>query len=69
MVKNSKGDTFSSQELIWDESKKIFYSNQTVDILSVNGDFTRARDFKAPQDFSTYEMGPGTGEINSKGTL
>jgi len=69
VVKNSKGDTFSSQELIWDESKKIFYSTQTVDILSVNGDFTRAKDFKAPQDFSTYEMGPGTGEINSKGTL
>jgi len=69
VVKNSKGDTFSSQELIWDESKKIFYSNQMVDILSVNGDFTRAKDFKAPQDFSTYEMGPGSGEINSKGSL
>jgi hypothetical protein len=69
VVKNSKGDTFSSQELIWDESKKIFYSNQMVDILSVNGDFTRAKDFKAPQDFSTYEMGQGSGEINSKGSL
>jgi len=69
VVKNSKGDTFSSQELIWDESKKIFYSNQMVDILSINGDFTRAKDFKAPQDFSTYEMGPGSGEINSKGSL
>ncbi len=69
VVKNSKGDTFSSQELIWDESKKYFYSNQTVDILSVNGDFTRAVDFKAPQDFSTYEMGAGSGEINSKGAL
>jgi hypothetical protein len=69
VVKNSKGDTFSSQELIWDESKKIFYSNQMVDILSVNGDFTRAKDFQAPQDFSTYEMGQGSGEINSTGNL
>ena len=69
IVKNSKGDTFSSEELIWDESKKIFYSTQMVYVHSQDGNYTRAKNFKAPQDFSTYQMDDGNGEINSKGVL
>jgi len=66
VVKNSKGDTFSSQELIWDESKKIFYSNQRVYVKGVDGSIGEGINFKAPQDFSTYEMDSGNGVLNMK---
>jgi hypothetical protein len=66
VVKNSKGDTFSSQELIWDESKKYFYSNQRVYVKGVDGSIGEGINFKAPQDFSTYEMDSGNGELNMK---
>lgn len=66
VVKNAEGSTFSSQELIWDETKKIFYSSDFVDIKGVDGSSTRAKGFKAPEDFSTYEMGAGSAELNTK---
>ncbi|WP_293313504.1 hypothetical protein [Pedobacter sp. UBA5917] len=66
VVKNSKGDTFSSQELIWDESKKYFYSNQRVYVKGADGSIGEGINFKAPQDFSTYEMDSGNGELNMK---
>lgn len=31
---NTNGETFKSEELIWDENKKHFYSNQTVEITT-----------------------------------
>ncbi|TCD11485.1 hypothetical protein EZ449_04275 [Pedobacter frigidisoli] len=66
VVKNSKGDTFSSQELIWDEQKKIFYSTQRVYVKGIDGNVGDGINFKAPQDFSTYEMETGSGELNMK---
>ncbi|GGH14449.1 MULTISPECIES: hypothetical protein [Pedobacter] len=66
VVKNSKGDTFSSQELIWDESKKYFYSNQRVYVKGADGSIGEGINFKAPEDFSTYEMDSGNGELNMK---
>ncbi|WP_082489424.1 hypothetical protein [Pedobacter sp. Leaf176] len=62
IVKNAKGDTFSSEELIWDEAKKIFYSTQNVTIKTVDGNILNGVDFKAPQDFSTYEINTATGQ-------
>jgi len=66
IVKNSKGDTFSSEELIWDEAKKIFYSTQRVFVKSIDGSGGNGINFKAPQDFSTYSMDEGSGEVSSK---
>lgn len=62
IVKNAKGDTFSSEELIWDEAQKIFYSTQNVTIKTVDGNILNGVDFKAPQDFSTYEINTATGQ-------
>ncbi len=64
VVKNDKGDTFSSEELIWDEAKKIFYSTQRVFVKGVDGSVGDGINFKAPQDFSTYEMETGSGQLN-----
>ncbi|MCX2573989.1 LptA/OstA family protein [Pedobacter sandarakinus] len=66
VVKNSKGDTFSSEELIWDEAKKIFYSNQRVYVKGADGSLGDGINFKAPQDFSSYEMETGSGQLNMK---
>ncbi|QPH37805.1 hypothetical protein [Pedobacter endophyticus] len=66
VVKSAKGDTFSSEELIWDEQKKIFYSNQRVYVKGVDGNLGDGINFRAPQDFSTYEMETGSGELNMK---
>ncbi|GAA3982476.1 hypothetical protein GCM10022246_38050 [Pedobacter ginsengiterrae] len=62
IVKNAKGDTFSSEELIWDESKKIFYSTQNVTIKTTDGNILNGVDFEAPQDFSTYKINTATGQ-------
>ncbi|WP_316832370.1 hypothetical protein [Pedobacter aquatilis] len=62
IVKNAKGDTFSSEELIWDEAKKLFYSTQNVTVKSIDGNILNGVDFKAPQDFSTYEINTATGQ-------
>ncbi|WP_316802159.1 hypothetical protein [Pedobacter nototheniae] len=66
VVKNDKGDTFSSEELIWDEAKKIFYSTQRVYVKGADGNIGDGINFEAPQDFSTYKMDKGSGELNMK---
>lgn len=62
IVKNAKGDTFSSEELIWDESKKIFFSTTNVTIKTTDGNILNGVDFEAPQDFSTYKINTATGQ-------
>lgn len=66
VVNNNKGDTFSSEELIWDESKKIFYSTQRVYVKGIDGNLGNGINFEAPQDFSTYKMDSGSGQLNMK---
>lgn len=66
VVKNAEGSTFSSEELIWDETKKLFYSNLPVTVNRVNGDILQGMNFEAPQDFSTYKIRTGSGELSAK---
>ncbi|RZK14121.1 MAG: hypothetical protein EOO86_19160 [Pedobacter sp.] len=69
VVKNNKGDTFSSQELIWDEIKKIFYSTQRVYVKGADGSMGEGINFEAPQDFSTYTMESGNADLNMKESI
>ncbi|MET4082314.1 hypothetical protein ABIB40_002272 [Pedobacter sp. UYP30] len=69
VVKNSKGDTFSSEELIWDEAKKLFYSNLPVTVKTTDGNSVEGMDFEAPQDFSSYKITRGSGEVKLKDEL
>ena len=69
IVKNAKGDTFSSEELIWDEAKKLFYSKQKVVVKTIDGNILEGVDFEAPQDFSTYTFNQGTGQAVLKDAI
>lgn len=69
IVKNAKGDTFSSEELIWDEAKKLFYSKQKVVVKTIDGNVLEGIDFEAPQDFSTYTFNQGTGQAVLKDAI
>ncbi|PST84043.1 LPS export ABC transporter periplasmic protein LptC [Pedobacter yulinensis] len=70
VVKNAEGNTFTSEELIWDENKRLFYSNQRVKVFKPDGSFqAEGSYFEAPQDFSTYTMrsgGIGQGSISGE---
>lgn len=66
IVQNIKGDTFKSEELIWDEGKKLFYSNQRVYVTTPDGNNVDGMNFEAPQDFSSYRLTKGSGEVNMK---
>jgi LPS export ABC transporter protein LptC len=59
---NNKGETFRSEELIWDENQKRFYSNKVVNI-STNKATISGTSFWATEDFSYYEIVHGAGPI------
>lgn len=59
---NNKGETFRSEELIWDEKQKRFYSNKVVNI-STNKATISGTSFWATEDFSYYEIVQGAGPI------
>ena len=60
---NNRGETFKSEELIWDETKKRFYSNKLVSINS-KGNLLFGNSFWANEDFSYYEIVQSTGDLN-----
>ena len=60
VVTNIKGETFKSDELIWDETKRRFYSNKLVTITS-NQSVFYGTSFWANEDFSYYESAQSTG--------
>lgn len=66
---NAEGKTFKSEELIWDENLKRFYSNKFVTIQAPNQDAFYGPGFWANEDFSYYEITQGTGIITLKEDL
>lgn len=60
---NSKGEVFKSEELIWDEAKSQFYSNQMVSITSPKGDVLYGSGFTANENFSRYSVRQATGNM------
>ncbi len=65
---NAKGETFKSEELIWDENQKRFYSNKIVNITTV-GRTIMGTKFWSNEDFSYYEIAQGTGVFDVKDDL
>lgn len=59
---NAKGQTFKSEELIWDENLKKFYSNRVVTITTDKATIS-GTSFWANEDFSYYEIKQGAGPI------
>jgi len=66
VVTNIKGETFKSDELIWDETKKRFFSNQLVSITSKDN-VLHGTSFWANEDFSYYEIVQSTGDLRLTG--
>ncbi|MES3016305.1 MAG: LPS export ABC transporter periplasmic protein LptC [Bacteroidota bacterium] len=60
---NERGQTFKSEELIWDETKGRFFSNQLVSITS-QGNTLFGNNFWANQDFSYYEIVQASGDLS-----
>lgn len=47
--------TFTTEELTWDENKKMYFSPEGT-ILTKDGNKVTGTSFTAPQDFSTYSI-------------
>lgn len=48
---NSEGSVYKSDELIWDQEKKLFYSNKPVEMTKIGGDVYRGSSFKSDEKF------------------
>jgi LPS export ABC transporter protein LptC len=64
---NIKGDTFKSEELIWDENQRRFYSNLPVTITTEKTEI-HGPGFWANESFTYYEITQGAGafELDEK---
>lgn len=60
---NREGETFKSEELIWDEKTRRFYSDKMVAIQTPSQTIYGTR-FWANEDFSYYEIEQSTGNFN-----
>lgn len=59
-----KGDTFKSDELIWDQAKKTMYSNKPVQIIMANGDILNGINFTSDDKLEYPVMKQSTGSFN-----
>lgn len=53
--------TFTTEELTWDEQKKL-YSSPYGTVVTKAGDVLTGSSFSAPQDFSSYKINTAAGE-------
>lgn len=54
--------TFNTEELVWDQTKKMFFSPKGI-ITKPDGTVLNALDFSATEDFNTINWVNGTGEV------
>lgn len=60
--------TFKTEELIWDEKKKL-YTSPYGTVVTKDGNVLTGTQFSAPQDFSSYNIVQGAGEAYVKGDI
>lgn len=63
VVTTKKGETFKSDELIWDQNTRKCYSNKLVSIIT-NNQTIYGTSFWAKEDFSYYEIAQSTGNFD-----
>lgn len=61
---NAQGETFKSDELIWDQGKKIMYSNKPVQITMNGGNVLNGVNFKSDEKLTHPVFGQSTGLFN-----
>ncbi|WP_158989751.1 LPS export ABC transporter periplasmic protein LptC [Mucilaginibacter sp. L196] len=64
VAKNAKGETFKSDELIWDKTSKTIHSDKVVQIRMANGDIMNGTGFKSDQALAHWTMTQSTGIFN-----
>lgn len=65
VVVNNKGEILNTDELIWDEEKKIIYSNSFVKITTAD-EIIYGNGMTANENFTDYEIRRITGKIKVK---
>jgi len=60
--------TFTTEELVWDENKRM-YTSPYGTVTGKDGSVLTGTEFSAPQDFSTYKIIQASGTTNLKGDL
>ncbi|MDB5135270.1 MAG: lptC [Mucilaginibacter sp.] len=61
---NATGDTFTSDELIWDENTKQIHSNKLVHVKMVDGSVTDGTSFTSDENLNHWKLTQGTGIIH-----
>jgi LPS export ABC transporter protein LptC len=64
VAKNSKGETFKSDELIWDQNTKLMHSSKAVQITMANGDVMNGIGFQSDQSLGHWTVTKSTGIFN-----
>lgn len=60
--------TFNTEEITWDQRKKMFFSPKGI-VTNPDGTIYNATNFRAPEDFSTFDSELGAGTTYLKGNL
>jgi len=61
---NANGDTFTSDELIWDEISKQIHSSKLVHIKMADGSITDGTSFVSDENLNHWTLTQGTGTIH-----
>jgi LPS export ABC transporter protein LptC len=61
---NVKGDTFMSDELIWDENTKQIHSNKLVHVKMSDGSITNGTSFISDENLNHWTMNSANGIFN-----
>jgi LPS export ABC transporter protein LptC len=61
---NAKGETFTSEELVWDEANKLMHSDKVVQIRMANGDIINGTGFQSDQGMEHWTLNQSTGTFS-----
>lgn len=64
VASNNKGETFKSEELIWDQKTKLFHSDKHVEIRTADGTIMNGTKFHSNQSFWPWALENTTGDIH-----
>jgi LPS export ABC transporter protein LptC len=66
VVKNSKGEELSTEQLFWDDEKNMIYSEKFCRISTADGILYGKNGFEADETFSKWKLKNTTGTVNVK---
>jgi LPS export ABC transporter protein LptC len=64
VARNKKGETFRSDELIWDQTTKMMHSDKPVQITTADGSTFNGYGFQSDQSLGHWTINRTTGIIN-----